>query len=66
MQLLAESGTIFLSTLLFSKLILFTKYGILNIPIKFTLLWIYSTTLDPLVVYSGYRITKFMEEIDEL
>jgi len=64
MQLLAESGAIFLSTLVFSKLILFTRYPILNIPIKFGLFYIYSATLDPLVVYSGYTITKFMEEVD--
>jgi hypothetical protein len=60
-QLLAENLTVFCSTLIFSKLILFTRYPILNIPIKFVLFYCYSATLDPLVMYSGYKLTKTIE-----
>lgn len=59
-QLLIENASIFISTLIFSKLILFTRYPFLNIPIKFTLLYAYSATLDPLVVFSGYKFTRFI------
>lgn len=44
-QLIAENLTIFASTLLFSKLILFTHYPVLNLPLKFLLLYGYSATL---------------------
>jgi hypothetical protein len=64
-QLLVENTTIFISTLLFSKLILFTRYPILNLPIKFSLLYVYSATLDPLTVLSGYKFTRFMEQVRE-
>ena len=52
----------FLSTLLFSKLVLFSHYPMLNIPIKFALLYVYSATLDPLMAYSGYTLTKLYQE----
>jgi hypothetical protein len=64
-QLLVENAAIFLSTLVFSKLILFTRYPVLNIPIKFSLLYVYSATLDPLVVFSGYKLTRFIEQVRE-
>ena len=57
-QLLAETGTVFLTTLVFSKLIIFTHYPILNLPIKFLLFYTYTAVLDPLAVYSGYKLTR--------
>jgi len=60
-QLLAENFTLFTSTLIFSKLVLFTHYPILNLPLKFLLLYTYSATLDPLVAYSGYALTRTIE-----
>lgn len=63
-QLLAENVTIFISTLLFSKLVLFsryTKHPLVNVPIKACLAYAYSATLDPLVVLSGYKITRIIE-----
>lgn len=62
-QLIVENTAIFTSTLLFSKLILFTRYPILNIPIKLTLLYAYSATLDPLVLFSGYALTRFIQQV---
>ena len=62
-QLLIENLSIFLSTLVFSKLILFTRYPVLNLPIKLSLLYVYSATLDPLVVFSGYKLTRFIEQV---
>ena len=64
-QLLVETGAVFLSTLVFTKLILFTRYPLFNIPIKTILLYAYSATLDPLVVYSGYKYTRFLESVHE-
>ena len=61
-QLFAETGAVFFSTLVFSKLVLFTHYPVLNIPIKLLLLYSYTALLDPLVVYAGYRVTRFIED----
>lgn len=62
-QLIAENGTSFLLTLIFSKLVLFTRYPLLNIPIKATLIYVYSATLDPLVIFSSYKLTRIIEEL---
>jgi hypothetical protein len=64
-QLLAENGATILWTLTFSKLILFKQYLVLNVPLKLLLLYGYWATLDPLVVYSGYRLTRLLEESRE-
>jgi hypothetical protein len=64
-QLLAETGTVFLTTLLFSKLVIFMHYPVLNVPIKCLLLYTYTAVLDPLVVYSGYKLTRTIQESQE-
>lgn len=64
-QLLTENAAVLASSLAFSKLILFTRYPILNLPAKFALLYIYSATLDPLVVLAGYWVTRLSEQARE-
>jgi hypothetical protein len=64
-QLLVENAVIFASTLVFTKLVLFTRYPLLNLPIKFSLFYLYSATLDPLVIFSGYKLTRFMQQVKE-
>lgn len=58
LQLISECSALLISTVVFSKLILFTKYPILNMSIKFFLLYSYSASMDPLIVFSGYYATK--------
>ena len=60
-QLAAENAAVLASTLLFSKLILFTRYPILNLPAKLALLYVYSATLEPVVVLAGYSVTRLRE-----
>ena len=56
--------TIFVSTLLFSKLIIFNKYKIANIPIKLFLTWGYAVTLEPLVILSGWYANNQLKSIN--
>lgn len=60
-QLLAETAAVLASTLAFSKLVLFTRFPALNLPAKLALLYAYSASLDPLVVFAGYWVTRASE-----
>lgn len=61
-QLLAENAAVLGSTLVFSKLVLFTRFPALNLPAKLVLLYAYSATLDPLAVLAGYWVTRAGEQ----
>lgn len=56
----AEVGTIFLSTLIFSKLVIFKNYYRFNAPIKLTLAYLYFATLEPLSMGAGYLVHKHL------
>ena len=59
--LLAENTAIFIHTLFYSQTILFNKYRLINLPIKLALTYAFSATLDPLVAYSGYAISRLKQ-----
>ncbi len=56
--------TIFISTLVFSKLIIFNKYKVANIPIKLLFTYVYAATLEPMVILAGWYSDKRIKSID--
>lgn len=48
------------SSLLFCKLIFFKQYRRFNVPVKLCLVYLYTATLDPLSVYSGYYYDRYL------
>lgn len=58
LQLFAEMSMGLCSTLFFTKLIVLNHYPRFNAPIKLLCLYIYTATLDPLVVGAGYYLTR--------
>jgi hypothetical protein len=66
MQLICECTTLLVSSLIFSKLIIFNRYSILNLPIKLSLLYVYTASLDPLVTLSGYYYTRHLRKEEEI
>lgn len=62
--LIVENMTILISTLLFSKLIIFNKYKIANIAVKVFFTYIYAATLEPMVILAGWYTNKRMKSIN--
>ena len=60
-QLLTEFTAIMCSTIFFSKLIFLNHYPKFNLPIKLFFGYVYTATLDPLVVGSSYWMTRRYE-----
>jgi len=58
--LLTENATIFITSVIFAKLVVFNHYRKFNFPIKFLLTLGYSVILDPLTIFSGYYANKFL------
>jgi hypothetical protein len=58
--LLAENAAILASTLIFSKLIIFNHYRKYNVPVKLFMIYMYTATIDPLVVFAGYCTHKLI------
>ena len=46
------------STIFFSKLVVLNNYKRLNIPIKLFFTFLYTCTLDPLVIGGSYWVTR--------
>lgn len=57
-QLATEFTTIMCSTIFFSKLIFLNHYPKFNVPIKLLCGFIYTSTLDPLVIGTSYWVTR--------
>lgn len=47
------------SSLAFTNLVAFKHYGRLNLPVKLALLYLYSASLEPLTVLSGYYYDRY-------
>jgi DNA-directed RNA polymerase subunit N (RpoN/RPB10) len=60
MQLLCENISLIVSSLVFCKLIVFNHYRRFNAIIKLSLCYVYSATLDPLSVFSGYYCNRLL------
>ena len=60
-QLSIEMATFAAHSLLFTKLVFFNHYPKLNIPIKVLLCYLYTATVDPLMVGTGYYFTRWYE-----
>lgn len=58
LQLFTETITLMTSTIVFSKLIILNHYRRWNVPIKLFCGYLYSATLDPLIIGSSYYITR--------
>lgn len=52
--LLIENATIFISTMIFAKLVVFNHYRRFNLPIKFLLTLGYTSLIEPLTIYTGF------------
>ncbi len=57
-QLITELTTIMCSTIFFSKLIFLNHYRKFNIPIKLFCGFLYTSTLDPLVIGTSDWVTR--------
>jgi hypothetical protein len=57
--LFIENATIFCLTGIFSKLVIFNHYRLINIPIKLLFTYLYFSSIEPFTIFSGYYANKY-------